>query len=79
MRIRTWVSDEGNSVGDVTGYVLRLVGILINTLRLITDNVQVLLMLQLDPRVCRLRFCLSQQIVTADQWNSEGESEELRQ
>jgi len=41
--MRTRISDEGNSVGDVTGFALRLVGSLIKTLRLITDNVQVIL------------------------------------
>jgi len=39
VRMRTRISDEGNSVGDVTGFALRLVGSLIKTLRLITDNV----------------------------------------
>jgi hypothetical protein len=37
--MRTRVSDEGNSVGDVTGFALRLVDSLIKTFRLITDNV----------------------------------------
>jgi hypothetical protein len=44
VRMRTRISDEGNSVGDVTGFALRLVGNLIKKLRLITDNVWVLLM-----------------------------------